>query len=113
MKLQKRFVGPFEIIEKIGAQAYKIQLPANWSIHNVFHVSLLKRWKTSVFCSEEAAPDEELDIEERTKEVEKILRWKKTGSHQPLAYLILWRGSPLEEATWETANNFNPEEFQA
>ena len=113
MKLQKRFVGPFEVVEKIGAQAYKLQLPENWTIHDVFHVSLLKRWKTSIFQSEEAAPNEELDIEDHgTRKVEKILRWKKTGRHQPPAYLILWKDSPLEEATWETANQFNPEEFQ-
>ena len=113
VKLQKRFVGPFEIIEKIGAQAYKIQLPDDWFIHNVFHVSLLKKWKTSVFCSEDAAPTEELDIEAKeTKKVERILRWKKPGRHQPPAYLILWQGSPLEEATWETADQFNPEDFR-
>ena len=114
VKLQKRFVGPFEVVERIGAQAYRIQLPENWSIHDVFQVSLLKRWKMSVFRSEEAAPEEDLDVEDKgTKEVERILRWKKTGSHQPLAYLILWRGSPLEEAMWETASKFNPEDFQA
>ena len=114
VKLQKRFVGPFEIVEKIGAQAYKIQLPENWSIHNVFHVSLLKRWKTSVFRSEEAAPQDELDVEDHgPKEVEKILRWKRTGRHQPPAYLVLWRGSPIEEATWEAASKFNPEDFKA
>ena len=114
VKLQKRFVGPFEIVERIGAQAYKIQLPENWSIHNVFHVSLLKRWKTSVFQSEEAAPQEELDVEDHgTKEVEKILHLKKIGRHQPPAYLILWRGSPLEKATWEAASKFDPEDFNA
>ena len=114
VKLQKRFVGPFEIVEKIGTQSYKVQLPDTWSIHNVFHVSLLKRWKTSVFQSEEAAPQEELDVEDHgTKEVERILRWRKTGRHQPPAYLILWRGSPIEEATWETASKFNPEDFKS
>ena len=112
-KLQRRFVGPFEVIEKIGAQAYKLQLPDSWSIHDVFHVSLLKKWKTSVFCSEDVAPTEDLDVESKeTKEVEKILRWKRTGRHQPLVYLILWRGSPLEDATWETVDQFNPEDFQ-
>ena len=65
VKLQKRFVGPFEITEKIGTQAYRIQLPENWSIHNVFHVSLLKKWKTSVYRTEAAEPGDELEIEEQ------------------------------------------------
>ena len=113
VKLQKRFVGPFEITEKIGPQAYRIQLPENWSIHDVFHVSLLKKWKTSVYRTEAAEPGEELDIEEPNQRiVEKVLRWKKTGRGQPPAYLILWQGCPPEEATWEAANRFNSEDFQ-
>ena len=112
VKLQKRFVGPFEITEKIGTQAYRIQLPENWSIHNVFHVSLLKKWKTSIYRTEAAEPGEELEIEEPSQRVvEKVLRWKKTGRGQPPAYLILWQGCPPEEATWEAANRFNSEDF--
>ena len=113
VKLQKRFVGPFEITEKIGTQAYRIQLPENWSIHDVFHVSLLKKWKTSVYRTEAAEPGEELEIEEQNQRVvEKVLRWKKTGRGQPPAYLILWQGCPPEEATWEAANRFNSEDFR-
>ena len=52
-KLQKRFVGPFEITEKIGSQAYRVKLPDTWTMHDVFHVSLLKKWKTSVYRSDE------------------------------------------------------------
>ena len=113
VKLQKRFVGPFEVVEKIGAQAYKLQLPNDWTIHNVFHVSLLKKWKTSVFCSEDAAPTEALEVEDHgTKKAERILRWKRSGRHQPPAYLILWQGSPLDEATWEKADQFDAREFR-
>jgi hypothetical protein len=43
-KLATRFCGPFEILERIGPVSYMIALPASMSIHNVFHVSLLKKY---------------------------------------------------------------------
>ena len=38
VKLQRKFVGPFKIIERIGELAYKLELPMHWKIHNVFHI---------------------------------------------------------------------------
>ena len=43
-KLAARFCGPFEILERIGLVSYMIALPASMSVHNVFHVSLLKKY---------------------------------------------------------------------
>ena len=43
-KLSPRFIGPFEILERIGIVAYRLALPPNMScVHEVFHVSML--WK--------------------------------------------------------------------
>ena len=41
-KLSPRYCGPYEIVKKIGSQAYKLKLPAHLKIHDVSHVSLLK-----------------------------------------------------------------------
>lgn len=41
-KLTKRYYGPFQILEKIGAVAYRLAFPSDSRIHNVFHCSLLK-----------------------------------------------------------------------
>ena len=44
-KLSPRFVGPFEVLERVGEVAYRIALPlALLGIHNVFHESMLRKY---------------------------------------------------------------------
>ncbi|KAL2240889.1 UNVERIFIED_CONTAM: Transposon Tf2-11 polyprotein [Sesamum indicum] len=44
-KLSPRYIGPYEIIERIGPLAYRLALRAELSqIHDVFHVSMLRRY---------------------------------------------------------------------
>jgi len=43
-KLSPRYCGPYVIIRKIGDQAYELLLPPQLKVHNVFHVSLLKKY---------------------------------------------------------------------
>ena len=43
-KLSSRFIGPFEILERIGTVAYRLALPPSMSgVHEVFHVSMLRK----------------------------------------------------------------------
>ena len=44
-KLSPRFIGPFEILERVGTVAYRLALlPSMSSVHKVFHVSMLRRY---------------------------------------------------------------------
>jgi ribosomal protein L21E len=43
-KLSPRYCGPFEVLSKVGPVAYHLALPTNLKVHNVFHVSLLKKY---------------------------------------------------------------------
>ena len=45
-KLRPRFIGPFEILQRIGKVAYRLALsPDLAAVHNVFHVSMLKKYE--------------------------------------------------------------------
>ena len=44
-KLSPKFIGPYEILEKVGNVAYRLALPPELSsVNNVFHVSMLRRY---------------------------------------------------------------------
>ena len=68
-KLSPRFISPYEILEKVGNVAYKLALPSELSsVHNVFHVSMLRRYisnQSHVHSQEPLALDLDLSYEKR------------------------------------------------
>ena len=44
-KLSPRFIGPFEVLERIGTVAYRLALsPSTIGVHEVFHVSMFRKY---------------------------------------------------------------------
>ena len=68
-KLSPRFIGPFEILDKVGAVAYRLALPpALADSHNVFHISMLRRYVSDpshVLKYDTIALQKDLSYEER------------------------------------------------
>ena len=104
-KLSPRFIGPYEVIEKVGPVAYRLALPPEFEkIHNVFHVSMLRRYRSDpshIVSSEtiELRPDltnEEEPVEILAREV------KELQNKKILLVKVLWRNHKTEEATWES-----------
>lgn len=90
-KLAYRFFGPYKILERVGAAAYKLDLPADSKIHNVFHVSQLKPFTPDYFPVFSDV-NELVDLNSASRDLEVILdRWlvKKGNSAIPQV-LIKW-----------------------
>ncbi|TYK23807.1 pol protein [Cucumis melo var. makuwa] len=72
-KLSPRFVGSFEILERIGPVAYRLALPPSLSVvHDVFHVSILRKYvpdPSHVVDYEPLEIDENLSYTEQPIEV--------------------------------------------
>ncbi|KAM6552778.1 hypothetical protein CsatB_013540 [Cannabis sativa] len=103
-KLSPRFIGPFEILERIGQVAYRLTMPpALAAVHNVFHVSMLRKYvshSSHVLSYEALELQPDLSYEEQPVQIldrrEKVLRSKTVALVK-----VLWRNSKVEEATWE------------
>ncbi|KAL0536281.1 hypothetical protein IC582_025224 [Cucumis melo] len=103
-KLSLRFVGPFEILERIGLVAYRLALPPSFSaVHDVFHVSMLRRYvayPTHVVDFEPLQVNENLSYEEQSVEI--LAREVKMLRSRGISLVkVLWRSHGFEEATWE------------
>jgi hypothetical protein len=102
-KLSPRYVGPFQIIQKVGAVAYHLDLPPNLSgVHNVFHISTLKKCEQPLETGKlplvELRPD--LSYEEYPI---KILDYKDRVMRKRIIQFlkVQWSNHTEEEATWE------------
>jgi hypothetical protein len=104
-KLAPRYIGPYEIIEACGPVVYKLKLPPKMSaMHNVFHVSQLKkcvRLLNEIIAKPELEIEPDLSYQEyRSKVVDCKERSTRTKSIK--MYKIQWSNHSEEEATWET-----------
>ena len=103
-KLSPRYIGPYEILERIGPVAYRLALPPSLSeVHNVFHISQLRKCLSDPEIVIEAKQPEiqsDLTTLEQTVEIlertEKVLRNKMV----PLVK-VLWKGPVGQQSTWE------------
>ena len=111
-KLSPRFIGPYEVIEKVGPMAYRLALNSNLEkIHNVFHVSMLRRYRSDLshvvlLETIELRPDltyEEEPVEILAREVKEMrnkkillvnVLWRKQKSKKPLEKVKKRCGNP-------------------
>jgi hypothetical protein len=101
-KLQPRLYGPYRMIRTVREVTYELKLPKGSRIHNVFHVSCLKKALGQQVVSSTKLPT--LDEEGHLIPVpEQILafREKRLRNKTVNEYLIRWKDLPKEDATWE------------
>ena len=100
-KLNFKFIGPFKVINRVGTQAYHLELPHMIKVHLVFHVSLLESRKGSNYPDKHPPPEVISDEEEY--EVEEILDSCCQCGH--VQYLVKWKGYPNCDNQWELPAN--------
>ena len=103
-KLASRYIGPFEILERVGTVAYRLALPPSLSgVHEVFHVSMLQKCTpnpTYVVDWGEITVDTDETFEEGPVRIldsrDQVLRSKTMQLVK-----VLWQHQGVEEETWE------------
>ena len=103
-KLSPRYIGPYEIIKRVGPVAYRLALPSDLArLHDVFHISMLRKYISDPSHVLEEQPVElEADFT-YVEQLVQILDWKTQvlRSREIPLVKVLWRSHTVEEATWE------------
>ncbi|KAA0053211.1 pol protein [Cucumis melo var. makuwa] len=117
-KLSPRFIGPFEILERIGPVTYRLALPPSFSVvHDVFHVSMLRKYVADLTHVVDFGPlqiSEDLSFAEQPIEI-LAKEVKKLRNREISLVKVLWQNYRVEEATWEREEDMRaqyPEVFE-
>ena len=102
-KLAPRYCGPFEILSRIGQVAYQLALLPNLRVHNIFHISILKKYvhdATHVVNWNDVQVELEGDF---LVEPDCVLGQREiTLQNRTIGQVKLqWKHLSPEEATWE------------
>ena len=97
-KLAAKYYGPFQVLERIGQVAYRLQLPLECKIHPVFHVSQLK----PVLGKNHTVTSLPVLLEENEEFVlqPELLQSVRYDAEGHLEALIKWKGLPIHENAW-------------
>ena len=101
-KIDALWEGPFKIQEVMGPVTYKLRLPPQWKIHDVFHGKTLTPYcETEVHGKNFPEPPPDLINGEEEFEVDSI--WDHWKQGRGYLYLVRWKGYP--DKTWEPERN--------
>ena len=100
-KLAPRRHGPFPIVQVMSPVNYRLKLPPQWSIHDVFHIDLLTPYRETLThgANYQRPPPDLIDGVEEF-EVEKVLDSRRHGQGRKLQYLIKWKGYLDSDNQW-------------
>ena len=101
-KLQPKYFGPYRVRELINEVAVRLELPPRAKIHDVFHVSLLKKWIGP--APDTPPPLPPVHHGAVVPEPEKVVRGRLARGVQQV--LVCWKGEPASSATWEDKADF-------
>ena len=103
-KLRPRYARPFQIVERIGPVAYRLQLPAEARLHDVFHVGLLKPYNYT--GAPPTAPVVLPPVQDGRllPAPERVLRAQLRRGDWKL--LVKWQGLSEDDAMWEPLQDF-------
>lgn len=108
-KLGPRQLGPYEVIERVGDLDYRLKLPPQLKVHNVFHVDRLSPWKGNEVNGQLPPPPPPIEVDgEEEYEVEEII--DSRIFRRQLQYLVRWKGYGPGDNSWEPAKNVNAED---
>ena len=110
-KLEAKFFRLFQVLHPVEKQAYKLELPKRWKMHDVFHISLLEQDISRKERVDKRVTELELEAGNSKKyEVEAIrdstvyASKSESGQLPGLYYLVAWKGYPEEENTWKPSS---------